>query len=262
MILIDSHCHLDFDAFDDDRDSVVDRSREAGVAAIVVPALDLSNLNAVIALTDHYPGVYAAVGVHPNSTADWDDSWLTQVRLAAQHPKVVAIGEIGLDYYWDNSPAAVQRPAFASQLELAAELDLPVIVHNREASDDVLAALAGSALAGRDRAGVLHSFSGDWLMAEAVLDLGFYIGITGPVTFKKAEDLRDLAARVPLDRLLIETDAPFLTPHPFRGKRNEPAYVRYMAEAIAAVRGLEPDELAQATTENAVRLFGLPSLAI
>lgn len=258
MTLVDTHCHLDFESFDDDRDEVVGRSREAGVAAVVVPALDLGNMKSVISLAERYD-VYAALGVHPNSTADWDELWLIEIRNAAEHPKVVAIGEIGLDYYWDKAPASVQKHAFAQQLNLAAELDLPVIVHNRDASADVLAALADSALAGRERPGVLHSFSGDWPMAQAAIDMGFYIGFTGPVTFKKAEELRQLATLVPLERILIETDAPFLTPHPYRGKRNEPAYVRYVAEAIASVRGLKLDEVALVTTQNAIRLFGLPT---
>lgn len=257
MNLVDSHCHLDFEAFDEDREAVVARARAAGVSAMVVPALDLGNLAAVLALAERYDEVFAAVGVHPNSAAEWDDSWLDALRAATTHPKVVAIGEIGLDYYWDNSPPAVQQRAFDQQLGLAAELGLPVVVHNREASADVLAALTRSALAGRENAGVLHSFSGDWPMAEAALALGFYIGFTGPVTFKKADELRQLAGMVPLSRLLIETDAPFLTPHPYRGKRNEPAYVGYVAEAIAAVRGLAPEELANETTANALRLFGL-----
>lgn len=257
-VLIDTHCHLDFDSFDEDRDVLVERSRDAGVIGIVVPALDLDNIPAILALTERYDGVYAAVGIHPNSSAGWQDDWLGKVRAAAGHPKVVAIGEIGLDYYWDKSPRSVQRRAFSAQLDLAADLDLPVIVHNRESTDDVLESLATSQLPGRAHAGVLHSFSGDWAAAQRALSLGFYLGFTGPVTFKKAGELREIAAQVPLDRLLIETDAPFLTPHPHRGQRNEPAYVRFVAEAIDAVRGLAPGEVAAQSTANAIRLFRLP----
>ncbi len=242
--LIDTHCHLDFDSFDDDRDDVMTRARQAGVVAMIVPALDMGNMQPVLGLADRYPDVYAAIGVHPNSTADWDDAWIESLRTAAAHPKVVAIGEIGLDYYWDKSPQAIQQHALRSQLNLAAELDLPVIIHNRDSTADVLALLADSPLVGRPNAGVLHSFSGDWAAAEVALAMGFYIGITGPVTFKKAEELRRIAAQLPLDRLLIETDAPFLTPQPYRGKRNEPAYVRYVAEAIAAERKMTADDLA------------------
>ncbi len=261
--LVDTHCHLDFDRFDEDRPDVVARAREAGVAQIIVPALDLENMQVVISLTEQYPGVLAAVGIHPNSAAAWQAAWLDAIQETAAHVNVAAIGEIGLDYYWDRTPPAAQQDAFRAQLELAAALDLPVIIHNREATSDVLRLLAESPLAGRPRAGVLHSFSaGPEAAAEAVA-LGFHVGITGPVTFKKADELRDVAAAVPLDRLLIETDAPFLTPQPHRGKRNEPAYVRFVAEAIATVREMTVDEVATATTDNASRLFrleGRPSL--
>lgn len=257
VALVDTHCHLDFESFDADRVAVIERAWAAGVRAIIVPALDLDNVDAVLTLTERYEGVYAAVGVHPNSTADWSAGWLDAVRRAAEHPGVVAIGEIGLDYYWDKSPLPMQHTAFAQQLALAAELDLPVIIHNRDATDDVLTLLGESALAGRDRAGVMHSFSADWPAAERALALGFYIGITGPVTFKKADTLRAIAAQVPLDRLLIETDAPFLTPEPNRGRRNEPAYVRHVAEAIASVRNVGYEVLATHTSTNAARLFGL-----
>jgi TatD DNase family protein len=258
--LIDTHCHLDFDRFDNDRDEVVARAVAASVTQIVVPATSMDNCARVVALAKRYEPVYAAVGIHPNSTAEWQDSWLGVLRDLAQHEKVVAIGEIGLDYYWDRSPPAVQKRALAMQLELAAELGLPVILHNRESSADLIDALHQSSLAGVVGAGVLHSFSADWETAVAALDLGFYLGFTGPVTFKKADDLRRLAARVPLERLLVETDAPFLTPHPYRGKRNEPAYVAHVAERLAALHNMEPAEFARQTTENARRLF--PKLAV
>jgi TatD DNase family protein len=255
-MLIDTHCHLDFDRFDEDRKAVVQRAVDAGVERIVVPALDLENCTAVLSLTEQYEGVFAAVGVHPNSSADWREEWIDAIRSFAQHEKVIAIGEIGLDYYWDKSPKAVQHRALTSQLALAAELGLPVIIHNRESDGDVLRLLEQSALNGRPGPGVLHSFSTTWETAEAALDMGFYLGFTGPVTYKKADELRDIAARVPFDRMLVETDAPFLAPQQYRGKRNEPAYVAYVAEKIAEVRGLTTAEIAQQTTENARRLFG------
>ncbi len=254
-LLIDTHCHLDFERFDEDRDVVVQRAIDVGVTRIVVPALTLQNCEAVLQLADKYDGVYAAVGIHPNSSAAWQDSWIDVLRDLAQHEKVVAIGEIGLDYYWDKSPQPIQHRALALQLVLAAELNLPVIIHNREADADVIRLLSESLLAGRDCPGVLHSFSADWQTAVSALDMGFYLGFTGPVTFKKAEQLRQIVAKVPLDRLLVETDAPFLTPHPYRGKRNEPSYVTYMAERIAVVRGMETAVLAEQTTANALRLF-------
>jgi TatD DNase family protein len=273
--LIDTHCHLDFDRFDNDRDEVVARALAAGVKQIIVPATSIDNCPQVVALAGQYESVYAAVGIHPNSTAEWQDSWLGVLRDLAQHQKVVGIGEIGLDYYWERSPPAIQKRALAMQLELAAELGLPVILHNREASTDLIEMLRQSSLVdeigadeigadavgasevgtGEVEAGVLHSFSADWETAVAALDLGFYLGFTGPITFKKADELRRLAARIPVDRLLVETDAPFLAPQPYRGKRNEPAYVVHVAERLAALHGLATAEFARQTTENARRLF-------
>lgn len=255
-MLIDTHCHLDFDRFNEDREAVVERAAAAGVERIIIPALDLDNCPAVLALTDQFNQLSAAVGVHPNSTADWQDNWIDLIRSFAQHQKVLAIGEIGLDYYWDRSPKPVQHRALSMQLALAAELDLPVIIHNRESDEDVLCLLAESPLNGRSNPGVLHSFSTGWKTAEKALEMGYYLGFTGPVTYKKADGLREVVARVPLDRVLVETDAPFLAPQQRRGQRNEPAYVAYVAEKIAEVRGMSTAEIARQTTENARRLFG------
>lgn len=255
-MFVDSHCHLDFERFAADRDEVVERATAVGVSRIIVPAVDLDNCQQVLALADQYAGVYAAVGVHPNSTAAWQDHWLDQLRSLAIHPKVVAIGEIGLDYYWDKSPKVVQQQAFVAQLALAAEMDLPVIVHNRDADEDVLRLLAESPLTGRDRPGVLHSFLSDWQTAQSALDLGYYLGFTGPLTYPKSESLRAVVAQMPLDRLLIETDAPFLAPQTQRGKRNEPAFVVQVAEMVAEVRKLKLTMLAMVLTENVGCLFG------
>lgn len=255
-MLVDTHCHLDFERFDADRDQVVQRARDAGVRRIVVPAIDLDNCEDVITLSQSYAEVFMAVGIHPNSTRGWRDPWIDRVRQLAGEEKVVAIGEIGLDYYWDKSPPEVQKRAFASQLSLAAELDLPVIVHNREADVDVLSLLAESPLSARERPGVLHSFSSSWHVAERALEIGYYLGFTGPVTYKKADDLRDVVARMPMDRILVETDAPFLSPQAVRGKRNEPAYVTMIAEEIARVRGMSMKVLEAMTTENAACVFG------
>ncbi|HEX6384100.1 MAG TPA: TatD family hydrolase [Anaerolineae bacterium] len=255
-MLIDTHCHLDFDAFDEDRDEVVARAAAAGVARIIVPAVHLDNGPTVLSLAERYDGVFAAIGVHPNSLAGWQDSWVDTLRELAQHQKVVAIGEIGLDYYWDRSPKAVQHQALRAQLALAAELELPVIIHNRDSSADVIRLLSESALAGRERPGVLHSFSADWETAQTALEMGYYLGFTGPITYKKAEDLRRIAARVPLERLLVETDAPFLPPQPYRGRRNEPAYVADVADRLAGLHNMATAALAQQTTDNAIRLFG------
>ena len=255
-MLVDTHCHLDFDAFDEDRDEVVARAAAAGVTRIIVPAVHLDNAATVLRLAERYEGVFAAIGVHPNSSAGWQDGWVDSLRALAQHEKVVAIGEIGLDYYWERSPTEVQHQALTAQLALAAELGLPVIIHNRDASADVIRLLSESALAGQERPGVLHSFSADWETAQTALEMGYYLGFTGPITYKKADHLRHVAAQVPLERLLVETDAPFLPPQPYRGRRNEPAYVAEVADRLAALHNVAMATLAQQTTENAADLFG------
>ena len=254
-MLIDTHCHLDFEWFDKDREAVVMRALAAGVTRIIVPAIDLAGCTAVLQLAEQYESVYAAVGVHPNSSAEWQDNWISRLHDLAQHKKVVAIGEIGLDYYRDYSPKAVQQRALRLQLAMAADLELPVILHNREANEDIIHLLTESPLAGKERPGVLHSFAADWPTAQAALVMGYYLGFTGPVTYKKADDLRQIVAQVPLERILVETDAPFLAPQPYRGQRNEPSYVHYVAERIAAIHGLATADFTQQFTANAQRLF-------
>ncbi len=261
-MLIDTHCHLDFNAYDEDRGDVITRAAAAGVTRVVNPATDAASGAAALQLADRYAGVYVAVGIHPNDTATYQTTDLDAIRVQAKHPKSVAIGEIGLDYYRDWSPKDRQHAAFEDQLALAARLGLPVIIHNREASADVLAVLAAWVPTLPDdlkkRPGVLHSFSAPREAAEQALDLGFYLGFTGPITYKNADDLRSIAASVPLDRLLVETDGPFLTPHPYRGKRNEPAYVTYVAARLAALHNVSEETIHVATTANAERLFNLP----
>jgi TatD DNase family protein len=263
MHLIDTHCHLDFNIYDDDRAEIIHRARQNAVTRIINPGTDIVTSQAAIRLATQYPGVYAAVALHPNATATWSPEAIAALEHFAAHDKVVAIGEIGLDYYWDKSPKAVQRAAFEAQLTLAAKLRLPIIIHNREASDDVVAVLRNwmptlsDELKGRP--GVFHSFSAPPAIADAALEMGFYLGFTGPVTYKKADELRAIAARVPLERILIETDGPYLTPHPHRGERNEPGYVRLVAEHIAALRDIDFAAFAGATTANAEYLFALPS---
>jgi len=256
MYLIDSHCHLDFPQFDSDRQAVVQRAREAGVKAIINPGADLESSHQAVALAERYPEVYAAVGVHPHEARSVSDEVVAELRRLAAHPKVVAIGEIGLDFYRDLSPRDMQRQAFRQQLALAAELDLPVIVHSREAHDEVMAILMEWAR-GPKLKGVLHAFSGDRAMAEWAFNLGFCVGIAGPVTFLNARRLQALVRELPLEWLLIETDAPYLTPHPYRGKRNEPARVALVAATIARLQGVSERVAAQQTTSNARRLFGL-----
>lgn len=262
-MLIDTHCHFDFDAFESDRAELLTAAAAQGVTRLINPAIDLETGERALKLAAHYDGIYATAGFHPNSTADYTPSLLAEIEAQAAQPKIVAIGEIGLDYHWDKSPKAQQWRAFEDQLALAARLGLPVIIHNREASEDVLSILSAWQPSltpqQRERIGVLHSFSAPPEIAERALALGFYLGFTGPITYKKADDLREVAAHVPLDRLLIETDAPFLTPQQHRGARNTPAYVRYVAERLALLHNVPYAEMATITTRNAERLFNLPT---
>jgi len=252
MHLIDSHAHLDFRQFDDDRQAVIARAREAGVVAILDVGTDVASSRAAVALAERYDFIYAAVGVHPHDARTVTPRVLDELRALARHPKVVAVGEIGLDYHRDLSPRPVQRRAFADQLALATELELPVVIHGREANDDVLATLRDW-----EGTGVLHTYSAGPERLEEVLELEFFIGLSGPVTFPQARQLREVAAAAPLERLLVETDCPFLTPAPHRGQRNEPAYVRYVVEAVARAREVSAEKVACATADNTRRLFGI-----
>jgi len=251
-LFADTHCHLDFPQFDADRDAVIARAREAGVGRIVVPGTNLASSRRAVALAEAHPEVFAAVGVHPSSTAGFGAEVLRELRELARSQKVVGIGEIGIDLYWKSAPLAEQQRAFRAQIELAAELEKPVIVHDREAHAEVLAVLREVQPAAGT---VMHSFSGDRTLAEAALELGFYLGVDGPLTYKKNDGLRAIFTAAALDRILIETDAPYLTPQAQRGKRNEPAYVRYVAEKLAEMRGGTVEEIGSATTANAARLF-------
>ena len=260
--LVDSHCHLDFNVFNIDRTEVINRAREAGIVRMINPGIDLLTSQTALELADQFPEVYAGVGVHPNEVQSLDFIQSGILGHYLEHEKVIAVGEIGLDYYRQRTPRDIQVKAFEAQLELAAQASLPVIVHNRDAGQELLEILAtwqaGLKLSNPDlasRPGVLHSFSGTIDEAWRTIELGFLVGITGPVTFKKAVDLQHLVSLLPLESLLVETDAPFLTPHPWRGKRNEPAYVRYTAEKIADLRGESFELIAQVTTANANRLF-------
>jgi TatD DNase family protein len=258
-MLVDSHAHLDFSQFDADRQEVLARAQEAGVEIIVNAGAGLEASQAGVALAETYPQVYAAVGVHPHEAKTLNEDVQAELRDLAQHPKVVAIGEIGLDYYRDLSPRPIQRQAFQQQLALAKELGKPIIVHDREAHADVMNMLRQWVRESHQPVGVMHCFSGDLAMAREVIAMGFYVSIPGPVTFTNAGRLPELVRVLPLERLLIETDCPYLTPHPHRGKRNEPAYVRLVAEAMARIRGISLEQVARITTANAQALFGLES---
>ncbi|HEV3468893.1 MAG TPA: TatD family hydrolase [Pyrinomonadaceae bacterium] len=258
-MFVDSHAHIDGEAFDADRDEVVERARAAGVRAILnVGTGDphAGELERAVAVAESYEGVYAAAGVHPHDAKLYDEAAERGLLELVGRGRVVAWGEIGLDFHYDHSPRDAQREVFARQLRLARRAGLPVIIHSREADEETVEILRRE-YAGAGRGGVMHCFGGGAAMAEAVLGLGFHVSFAGNVTFKKAEALREVARAVPLDRLLVETDCPFLSPVPFRGRRNEPARVVETARFLAALRGLEAEELGRATTANFSRLFGL-----
>ena len=253
--LIDTHTHLHLAEFDDDRATVLARAAAAGVARSIEIGYDLASSRAAVALAEQHADMYAVVGIQPHYGLEADQHWLDEVRLLAQHPKVVAIGEIGLDYHWDRAPHDAQERLFRAQLALARAVDLPVVIHSRDAQADTIRILNDAA---RNQSGVMHSFSGDWAYAEACLEVGFMLSFSGPVTFPKATALHEVARQVPLDRMLTETDCPYLAPHPQRGKRNEPAYVRLVAERLAALRDQPLDLVAEAVWANAEQLFRFP----
>jgi|LSQX01.1.fsa_nt_gb TatD DNase family protein len=253
--MVDSHAHLDFRDFNRDREEVIQRAADRGLKLIINIGFDLSSSEKSMMLADKYPLIYAAVGIHPHDSARAPSHYLRELEKMAHHPRVVAIGEIGLDFFRDRSPRPVQRDVFRQQLRLARKLNKPIIIHDRDAHDEVLKILKEEGLP--DSGGVMHCFSGDILLAEKCLELGLYISIAGPVTYAKNNRLQKVAALVPLEKLLIETDAPFLTPVPFRGKRNEPANVILVAEKVAALRGMDTENLGRSCLENTKRLFSL-----
>lgn len=264
-MLFDTHAHLESPRFDGDPASVIDRARAAGVTRIITCGSDLESSAACVEIARRYSGVYAAAGIHPHEarsvggSVDSIDTGLMgyaldQIRTWAREGEIVAVGEIGLDYHYDFSPRPVQQAVFAAHLELAGELDLPAVLHSRESDADLMR-LVDSGLA-RLR-GVLHCFMGGAELAEWALSRGLYLGVAGPVTFRNADSVRDMVLTAPLERLLVETDSPYLAPHPHRGERNESAYVRCVAERVAEIRGLKLEQIAQITTANALRLFGI-----
>ena len=252
-MLIDSHAHLDDTRFDKDRDELIKSLKDVGVDLVINPGADLQSSIKSVSLSEQYDNIYAAVGIHPHEAKEMDESTLEVLKSFANREKVVAIGEIGLDYYYDNSPRDIQKHRFIEQLDLAKEVDLPVIIHSRDAAGDTFDILK-SAQDGSLK-GVLHCYSGSVEMALEYIKLGFYISIAGPVTFKNARIVKEVAKTVPMDRLLIETDSPYLTPEPYRGKRNEPVYVRQVAGTIAELRGISFEEVATKTSENTKKLF-------
>lgn len=261
---VDSHAHIDGTEYDADRDDVVARAREAGLVAILnIGTGDphSGSFERAVEVAEKYEGVYAAVGVHPHDAKLFDGRAAERIRGLIKHSaRVIAWGEIGLDFHYDHSPREVQREVFIQQLRLAREENLPVIIHSRAADDETVEILSAE-WKGNPRGGIMHCFGGTPLMAEQVLELGFLVSFAGNVTFKKAENLREAARVVPLERLLIETDCPYLTPVPFRGRRNEPARVVEVARCLADLHGIEAEEIGRITTDNFARFFGLPPAA-
>ena len=253
-MLVDSHCHLDFDAFDEDRAETLERAAAAGIGRVVTICTRLTAFERVRALARDHDAVDCSVGVHPHNVAEEGIAEPARLMALAAEPEVVGIGESGLDYYYDHSPREDQRASFRNHIAAARETGLPLIVHTRDA-DDETASILGEEMGEGAYSGVIHCFSAGPALAEAAVGLGLYISFSGIVTFRKSDELREIAARVPLDRVLVETDAPFLAPVPRRGKRNEPAFVAHTAAAIAAVKGLDVDAISQQTTDNFFRLF-------
>ncbi|MBB6674894.1 TatD family hydrolase [Cohnella nanjingensis] len=260
-MLFDTHAHLDSPKFDNDREDVIARAQEAGVSTIVNIGFNRETIPTTMALAERYPFIYAAVGWHPTDAVDMrleeDLAWIE--RLCA-HPKVVAIGEIGLDYYWDTSPKEVQQVVFREQIRLAKRLNKPIVIHNRDAHEDVVRLLREEGAS--EVGGIMHCFSGSWETARQCLDMNFYISFGGPVTFKNARVPKEVLDKVPLDRLLLETDAPYLAPHPLRGKRNESAFVSLVADAAAEIKGLTREKIEELTSLNARACFGLGEKAL
>lgn len=254
-MLFDTHVHLNDDQFENDLDVVIQRAQQNGVKKMVVVGFDRKTIKKAIELIDQYDFLYASIGWHPVDAINMSEEDLSWIEEQAKHPKVVALGEMGLDYHWDKSPASIQKEVFRKQIRLAKKLKMPIIIHNREATEDVVHILREENAA--EVGGIMHCFSGSVETAKECMKMNFLISLGGPVTFKNAKKPKEVAVEIPLDRLLIETDCPYLAPHPMRGKRNEPAYVKLVAEQIAELKGISFAEVAEKTTANAKKLFGI-----
>lgn len=254
-MLFDTHVHVNAEQFNEDLEEVIERAQEAGVKNMVVVGFDRPTITRAMELVEIYDFMFAAIGWHPVDAIDMTEEDLQWIEELSAHPKVVAIGEMGLDYHWDKSPKEIQKEVFRKQIRLAKKVKLPIIIHNREATADIVSILKEEGAS--EVGGIMHCFSGSAETALECIDMNFYISLGGPVTFKNAKKPKEVAAAVPLDRLLIETDCPYLAPHPFRGKRNEPSYVKLVAEQIADIKQLSVEEVSQATTSNAKKLFGI-----
>ncbi|MCQ6268492.1 TatD family hydrolase [Fictibacillus sp. WQ 8-8] len=253
--MFDTHAHLNAIQFEEDLEEVIQRALDEGISHIVVVGFDRPTIKGAIKLADTYDFIYAAVGWHPVDAVDMTPEDLQWIEELAAHPKVVALGEMGLDYHWDKSPEDVQKDVFRQQIQLAKKVKLPIIIHNRDATQDVVDILKSEGA--EEVGGIMHCYSGSLEVAKQCLDMNFYISFGGPVTFKNAKKPKEVAKEIPINRLLIETDCPYLSPHPLRGKRNEPSYVKYVAEAIAELREMPLEDLVKKTSDNARQLFGI-----
>lgn len=253
--LIDSHAHLDGSQFDVDRDELIEKLSDAGIEYVINPGADMNSSRKIAELVKEHSIVYGAVGVHPHDAVDMVDEDIEELRELARGEKIVAIGEIGLDYYYEHSPREVQKQRFREQIRLAKQLNLPIIVHEREAAQDVFDIISSEA--DGNLRGVIHCYSGSAEMAREYIKLGFYISFAGPVTFKNAKKPKEVAAEIPLEHLLLETDSPYMAPVPYRGKRNDPSYVRYIAETIAELKGLSYEQVVEQTNANTKKLFSI-----
>lgn len=254
-MLFDTHVHLNAEQFEEDVDEVIERALQTGVERMVIVGFDRPTIQKALELVEKYDCLYASVGWHPVDAIDMTEEDLNWIEELATHPKVVALGEMGLDYYWDKSPKEIQQEVFRKQIQLAKKVKLPIIIHNRDATADVVSILKEE---GADEVGgIMHCFSGSVEIAKECIDLNFYISLGGPVTFKNAKKPKEVAKEIPLNKLLIETDCPYLAPHPYRGKRNEPSFVKLVAEQIADLKGLSLEEVERKTTENAKKLFDI-----
>ncbi|KAF0816326.1 putative metal-dependent hydrolase YcfH [Bacillus sp. ZZV12-4809] len=254
-MFFDTHAHLNAEQYNEDLQEVIDRALSEGISNIVVVGFDRPTIEKAMELTEKYDFIYASVGWHPVDAIDMTEEDLLWIEKLSSHPKVVALGEMGLDYYWDKSPKDIQQEVFRKQIRLAKKVKLPIVIHNRDATADIVEILKEEGAG--EVGGIMHCFSGSPEIAQECVDMNFYISLGGPVTFKNAKKPKEVADIIPLEKLLIETDCPYLTPHPDRGKRNEPSYVKLVAEQIAEIKGLTTEEVAQATTENAKKLFGI-----
>ncbi|WP_067729751.1 TatD family hydrolase [Oceanobacillus damuensis] len=254
-MLFDTHVHLNARQFEEDREETIQRAFDAGVQYMVVVGFDRETIPLAIEIAEQKETIYAAVGWHPVDAIDMTEQDLEWIEELSAHPKVVAIGEMGLDYHWDKSPKDIQKDVFRKQIRLAKKVKMPIIIHNREATEDIIEILREENAA--EVGGIMHCYNDSADYVQACLDMNFYISLGGPVTFKNAPLPKEVAKQVPLDKLLIETDAPYLAPHPNRGKRNEPAYVKLVAEQIAELREMDVNELSEITTKNGLSLFNI-----